>query len=175
MEKHVSPVSFPQRLLQLHLPLMRLQPRWRQHRVRLLQLNVYYDCDYVGISNAEGESYHVRKLKYQRASLCRAHLLHITVPPSTSLPSTTSSFASTDLPTTEPLPSTVSPESNPTTPLWLRTRLRNSNQCFRYAYGTFTGNITVVGRWECAGSFKLCCIPLSLFHEPLYRSHGVAV
>lgn len=138
-----------------------------------------YSCDYSQDGDNTGwgfyTSYHVRKLKYQRASLCRAHLLHITVPPSTSLPSTTSSFASTDLPTTEPLPSTVSPESNPTTPLWLRTRRHNSNQCFRYAYGTFTGNITVVGRWECAGSFKLCCIPLSLFHEPLYRSHGVAV
>ncbi|XP_065327167.1 protein QNR-71 isoform X1 [Pelmatolapia mariae] len=66
------------------------------------------------------------------------------VPPSTSLPSTTSSFVSTGLPTTEPFPSTVAPESNPTTPLWLRTRRRNSNQCFRYAYGTFTGNITIV-------------------------------
>uniref|UniRef100_I3J9Z3 Glycoprotein (transmembrane) nmb n=1 Tax=Oreochromis niloticus TaxID=8128 RepID=I3J9Z3_ORENI len=36
-----------------------------------------------------------------------------TVPPSTSLPSTTSSFVSTGLPTTEPLPSTVAPESDP--------------------------------------------------------------
>ncbi|XP_019205868.1 protein QNR-71 [Oreochromis niloticus] len=36
------------------------------------------------------------------------------------------------------------PRIRPTTPLWLRTRRRNSNQCFRYAYGTFTGNITIV-------------------------------
>ncbi|XP_030597484.1 protein QNR-71 isoform X2 [Archocentrus centrarchus] len=65
-------------------------------------------------------------------------------PPSTSLSPASSSSISTSLPTTEPLPSTVAPESIPTTPLWLRTRRLNSNQCFRYAYGTFTGNITIV-------------------------------
>uniref|UniRef100_A0A3Q0QWT1 Glycoprotein nmb n=1 Tax=Amphilophus citrinellus TaxID=61819 RepID=A0A3Q0QWT1_AMPCI len=61
------------------------------------------------------------------------------------------------------------PPSIPTTPLWLRTRRLNSNQCFRYAYGTFTGNITIIGRWQCVLSFlkvepednQSCYIPTS--------------
>ncbi|XP_076610875.1 protein QNR-71 isoform X2 [Chaetodon auriga] len=71
-------------------------------------------------------------------------------PPSTTSkpPPSLSTIAMTSgLPTTEPLPPTVasmSPESNPTTLTWLRTRRLNSNECFRYAYGTFMGNITII-------------------------------
>ncbi|XP_015229606.1 PREDICTED: transmembrane glycoprotein NMB isoform X1 [Cyprinodon variegatus] len=69
------------------------------------------------------------------------------VPPKTSQPiySSTSSAVTTGLPTTEPLPSTVATESIPTTTLpWLKEKSQNSNECFRYAYGTFSGNITIV-------------------------------
>lgn len=68
------------------------------------------------------------------------------VPPKTSQPvgSSTASPVTTGLPTTEPLPSTAATESNPTTLPWLRSRGLNSNECFRYAYGTFSGNITIV-------------------------------
>ncbi|KAK9526999.1 hypothetical protein VZT92_015665 [Zoarces viviparus] len=76
------------------------------------------------------------------------------VPPSTSqpLPSSTSSSSSptamtTGQPTTETLSPTVAnatPESNPTTLAWLRTRNLKSNGCYRYAYGSFTGNITII-------------------------------
>ncbi|XP_070840980.1 protein QNR-71 isoform X2 [Chaetodon trifascialis] len=71
-------------------------------------------------------------------------------PPSTAskaLPSFSTIAMTSGLPTTEPLPPTVasmSPESNPTTLAWLRTRRLNSNECFRYAYGTFVGNITII-------------------------------
>lgn len=51
----------------------------------------------------------------------------------------------TGLPSTEPLPPTESIST--TTMPWLRTKRLNSNQCLRYAYGTFTGNITIVGKW----------------------------
>ncbi|XP_034401923.1 protein QNR-71 isoform X2 [Cyclopterus lumpus] len=73
------------------------------------------------------------------------------VPPSTSqpLPSSSSSptAVTTGLPTTEPLSPTVAnatPGSNPTTLAWLRTRNLNGNECYRYAFGTFMGNITIV-------------------------------
>ncbi|XP_037330344.2 protein QNR-71 [Pungitius pungitius] len=73
------------------------------------------------------------------------------VAPSTSQPLTTSSSSpaamTTGLPTTESFSPTVdntTPESNPTTATWLRTRNLNSNECYRYAYGTFSGNITIV-------------------------------
>ncbi|XP_041810824.1 protein QNR-71 [Chelmon rostratus] len=67
-------------------------------------------------------------------------------PPSTSqpLPSFSTVALTSGMPTTEPLPPTVAAESNPTTLAWLRTRRLNSNECFRYAYGTFMGNITII-------------------------------
>uniref|UniRef100_A0A1A8NEJ4 Glycoprotein (Transmembrane) nmb n=1 Tax=Nothobranchius pienaari TaxID=704102 RepID=A0A1A8NEJ4_9TELE len=67
-------------------------------------------------------------------------------PPTSSPPVTTSSTASTTTgsPTTEPPPPPATTESDPTTPPWLRSRPLNSNECFRYAYGTFAGNITIV-------------------------------
>uniref|UniRef100_A0A3B5RE65 Glycoprotein (transmembrane) nmb n=1 Tax=Xiphophorus maculatus TaxID=8083 RepID=A0A3B5RE65_XIPMA len=58
--------------------------------------------------------------------------------------STLSAATTTGLPTTEALLSTVATESSPTTPPWLRSRGLNGNECFRYAYGTFSGNITIV-------------------------------
>ncbi|RVE66892.1 hypothetical protein OJAV_G00111930 [Oryzias javanicus] len=66
-----------------------------------------------------------------------------TAPQSTSQPFLSSSTASmtTGPPTTEPLPPT---ESISTTMPWLRSKRLNCNQCLRYAYGTFTGNITIV-------------------------------
>lgn len=75
------------------------------------------------------------------------------VPPRTSQPLPSSSASSspisvtTGLPTTEPLPPTeasATPESDPTTLPWLRIRHGDSSGCFRYAYGTFTGNITII-------------------------------
>ncbi|XP_022603437.1 transmembrane glycoprotein NMB isoform X1 [Seriola dumerili] len=70
------------------------------------------------------------------------------VPPSTSRPFPRSSpSATTGLPTTEPLPPTVAsatPEARPATPASLLKRRLNSNGCFRYAYGTFMGNITII-------------------------------
>ncbi|XP_026156086.1 protein QNR-71 [Mastacembelus armatus] len=70
-------------------------------------------------------------------------------PPSTSqsFPSTSSVTMITELPATETLPPTVvstTPESNTTTAAWVRTRRLNSNECFRYVYGTFMGNITII-------------------------------
>ncbi|XP_045914577.1 protein QNR-71 isoform X1 [Micropterus dolomieu] len=70
-------------------------------------------------------------------------------PPSTSrpLPSSSPAAMTSGVPTTEPLPPTLgsaTPESNATTMAWLRTRRLNSNECFRYAYGTFMGNITII-------------------------------
>lgn len=52
--------------------------------------------------------------------------------------------------TTESLPPTasVTPEFGPTTLDWLRTRRLRSHGCFRYAYGTFAGNITIIGGWR---------------------------
>lgn len=80
------------------------------------------------------------------------HLFPVLVPPTTSqsLPSSSSIAMTTGMPTTEPLPPTVAnatPESNPTSLSWLRTKRLNSNECYRYAYGTFMGNITIIGRW----------------------------
>ncbi|KAM7384063.1 hypothetical protein PAMA_011421 [Pampus argenteus] len=72
------------------------------------------------------------------------------VPPSTSRshPSSSTISTTTGLPTTEPLPpifASVTPETNPTSNLaWLRRRLVNSNECFRYVYGTFMGNISII-------------------------------
>ncbi|MED6268827.1 hypothetical protein CHARACLAT_026494, partial [Characodon lateralis] len=68
------------------------------------------------------------------------------VPPKTSQPvnSSTSSPVTTGFSTTEPLPSTGATKTNPTTLPWPRSRGLNSNECFRYAYGTFSGNITIV-------------------------------
>nr|XP_046272750.1 protein QNR-71 isoform X1 [Scatophagus argus] len=62
-------------------------------------------------------------------------------PFSTSQPAPSSSSIdwTSDMPTTEPVPPTVVS----VTP-WLRTRRLNSRECFRYAYGTFTGNITII-------------------------------
>ncbi|KAM9340637.1 protein QNR-71 [Symphorus nematophorus] len=70
-------------------------------------------------------------------------------PPSTSQPlSPSSTIAMTSgVPTTEPLPPIVTsetPESNATSMAWLRTRQLKSNECFRYAHGTFMGNITII-------------------------------
>ncbi|XP_008294969.1 protein QNR-71 isoform X2 [Stegastes partitus] len=61
-------------------------------------------------------------------------------PPSTS-PTSTSISMTTGLPTTEPLPPTVATPSEATL---LRRRRLNNNECFWYAYGTFTGNITII-------------------------------
>ncbi|XP_026203468.1 protein QNR-71 [Anabas testudineus] len=71
------------------------------------------------------------------------------VPPSTSQPFFYPSLAASTpgLPTTEPLPSTVAsatPEALSPTPAWFRMRRVSSIKCFRYVYGTFTGNITIV-------------------------------
>ncbi|XP_078031932.1 protein QNR-71 isoform X1 [Epinephelus lanceolatus] len=65
------------------------------------------------------------------------------VPPSTSqpLPASSAIVMTTGVPTTEPL---LTPESNPTTLAWLRNRNFKRNGCFRYVYGTFTGNITII-------------------------------
>ncbi|MEQ2288981.1 hypothetical protein AMECASPLE_028571 [Ameca splendens] len=70
----------------------------------------------------------------------------LTVPPKTSQPVnlSTSSPVTIGFSTTEPLPSTGATKTNPTTLPWLRSRGLNSNECFRYAYGTFSGNITIV-------------------------------
>lgn len=77
----------------------------------------------------------------------------VSVPLSTrqALPSSSPAAMTTKLPTTESLFPTVdntTPEWNPTTPTWLRTGNLNSNECYRYAYGTFSANITIVGRWR---------------------------
>ncbi|XP_044191760.1 protein QNR-71 isoform X2 [Thunnus albacares] len=73
------------------------------------------------------------------------------MPPSTSraLPTSTPISMTTGLPTTEPLPplvASVTPESKPTSGLaWLRSRrLVHNNACFRYSYGTFMGNISII-------------------------------
>ncbi|XP_037548682.1 protein QNR-71 [Nematolebias whitei] len=64
-------------------------------------------------------------------------------PPSTRQPLTSSSTSmTTGSPTTERLPPTASSESNSSPLPWLRTR-HLSSECFWYAYGTFTGNITI--------------------------------
>ncbi|XP_010734062.2 protein QNR-71 isoform X2 [Larimichthys crocea] len=67
-------------------------------------------------------------------------------PPKTSRP-LPSSPPTTGMPITEPLAPTVStsiPETNPTTLAWLHTRRLKNNECFRYAHGTFMGNITII-------------------------------
>ncbi|XP_069033021.1 protein QNR-71 isoform X1 [Embiotoca jacksoni] len=71
------------------------------------------------------------------------------VPPRSSrpLPSFSPISTTTGLPTTEPLPPTVPSETsdtNPTSIHLLRTRRLGSHDCFRYAYGTFMGNITII-------------------------------
>ncbi|KAM9383958.1 protein QNR-71 isoform 2-T2 [Pholidichthys leucotaenia] len=69
--------------------------------------------------------------------------LSTTQPPTSSSPNS----STTKLPTTEPLPPTVpsaTPESITTTQAPLHTGRLNSNECFRYAYGTFMANITII-------------------------------
>lgn len=62
-------------------------------------------------------------------------------------PAPTVAMTTEALPTTESLPLTVgteAPESDPTTVPWLQSRRQfKGNGCFRYAHGTFTGNITI--------------------------------
>ncbi|XP_008419901.1 protein QNR-71 isoform X2 [Poecilia reticulata] len=86
-------------------------------------------------------------------------------PPKTSQPVDSSTLSvvtttTTGLPTTEPLLSTVATESNPTTLPWLRSRGLNANECFRYAYGTFSGNITIVASLK-----RVVSLPV-LYAEP---------
>ncbi len=81
------------------------------------------------------------------------YLFAVSAPPSTRQPhpSPTHIAMTSGMPTTEPLPPTAAsaaPEINPATLAFLRTRRLNGNQCFRYAYGTFMGNITIIGGWE---------------------------
>ncbi|XP_071752679.2 protein QNR-71 [Centroberyx gerrardi] len=58
------------------------------------------------------------------------------------LPSTPPSAVTTGFPTTEPLPPTV---ADPTALAWLRSgRRAASGECFRYAYGTFMGDIIII-------------------------------
>ncbi|KAM9737994.1 protein QNR-71 isoform 1-T1 [Menidia menidia] len=57
------------------------------------------------------------------------------------LPSSSAAPTTAGLPSTEPLPPT---EPLPTSLPLLRARRPNGNECFRYAYGTFTGNITII-------------------------------
>ncbi|XP_068189220.1 protein QNR-71 isoform X2 [Antennarius striatus] len=68
---------------------------------------------------------------------------------STSQPPTSSSSISdttSSEPTTEPFPSTSSetPEYDPSPLVGLQTRPLERNGCFRYVYGTFQGNITII-------------------------------
>lgn len=66
------------------------------------------------------------------------------------LPTTTAAAMTTGFPTTEPLPPTVAdvtPGPNTTALSWLRSRrVGDSNECYRYLYGTFMGDITIIGR-----------------------------
>ncbi|XP_054619760.1 protein QNR-71 [Dunckerocampus dactyliophorus] len=56
------------------------------------------------------------------------------------MPSLASVAMTTGIPTTEVLPST-----EPSTPVWLRgRRVLDSNECYRYVYGTFAGNISII-------------------------------
>ncbi|XP_059206052.1 protein QNR-71 [Centropristis striata] len=73
------------------------------------------------------------------------------VPPSTKqpLPSSSSSSSTTattvEVPTTEPLLSTVDSETSESTALpFLRSTHLKGNGCYRYAHGTFMGNITII-------------------------------
>ncbi|XP_056274646.1 protein QNR-71 isoform X2 [Pseudoliparis swirei] len=73
------------------------------------------------------------------------------VPPSTRQPLPSSSSSTTAMttgppPTETPSPTVanVTPGSNPTTLASLRARNLNGNDCYRYALGTFMGNITIV-------------------------------
>ncbi|KAM3596681.1 uncharacterized protein V6R79_018963 [Siganus canaliculatus] len=71
-------------------------------------------------------------------------------PPSTTQPRPSSPpiVITSAIPTTEPLPPTFAsatpPEFDPTPMTWLRTRRLRGNECFRYAHGTFVGNITII-------------------------------
>ncbi|XP_041665266.1 protein QNR-71 isoform X3 [Cheilinus undulatus] len=65
------------------------------------------------------------------------------------LPSTTSTPSA--MPTTEPLPPTVASSTPEYDPTWLRRRRLNSNECFRYAHGSFVGNITIIERKNSLG------------------------
>ncbi|KAK2921224.1 protein QNR-71 isoform X2 [Channa argus] len=70
------------------------------------------------------------------------------VSPSSSQAFLSSSVAMTTwLPKTETLTPTnasATQKSNPTTQAWLHTRRLNSDECFHYVYGSFTGNITII-------------------------------
>uniref|UniRef100_A0A672GC39 Glycoprotein (transmembrane) nmb n=1 Tax=Salarias fasciatus TaxID=181472 RepID=A0A672GC39_SALFA len=58
-----------------------------------------------------------------------------------------SSSPASMMPSTEPLgplDASTTPGLGSTTPAWLRTRRLSSNECYRYAYGTFSGNITII-------------------------------
>ncbi|KAM9838280.1 protein QNR-71 [Aulostomus maculatus] len=79
----------------------------------------------------------------------------VTVPPPTEPPTlspathavTVRMETTEGFPTTEPLPSTVArvTESKPTMLDWFRSRRPvKSDECFRYVYGTFVGNITII-------------------------------
>ncbi|KAK7882682.1 hypothetical protein WMY93_028856 [Mugilogobius chulae] len=64
-------------------------------------------------------------------------------PPSTSF----SSFSTSPLFSTEPLPPTLTPTAedfSTTTGPWLHRHPANANQCFHYVHGSFTANITIV-------------------------------
>lgn len=78
-------------------------------------------------------------------------LFLVSAPPTTTQPvhSSSPTAMTSGMPSTEPLPPTVAsvtPESYPSTLDWVRARRLNSNECFRYVYGTFVDNITIIGR-----------------------------
>eukprot|EP00066_Takifugu_rubripes_P005333 XP_003969317.1 PREDICTED: transmembrane glycoprotein NMB isoform X2 [Takifugu rubripes] len=62
--------------------------------------------------------------------------------PSTSQASSTSIALTTD--SLPPTVASVTPEFDPTTRAWLHIRRLRSQECFRYAHGTFSGNITII-------------------------------
>lgn len=67
-------------------------------------------------------------------------------PPSTSWPLLSTTSTPSAMPTTEPLPPTMASSTPEYDPTWLRRRRLNSNECFRYAHGSFVGNITIIER-----------------------------
>uniref|UniRef100_A0A668AIU8 Glycoprotein nmb n=1 Tax=Myripristis murdjan TaxID=586833 RepID=A0A668AIU8_9TELE len=66
----------------------------------------------------------------------------------TKVQTTHAAAMTTGFPTTEPLPPTVAdvtPGPNTTALSWLRSRrVGDSNECYRYLYGTFMGDITII-------------------------------
>uniref|UniRef100_A0A665W4Z6 Glycoprotein (transmembrane) nmb n=1 Tax=Echeneis naucrates TaxID=173247 RepID=A0A665W4Z6_ECHNA len=74
-------------------------------------------------------------------------LFAASVPTNTSRPFSSTPTATARLPTAETILTTAAsslPVDNFTTLAWPRKRHLSSNQCFRYAYGTFTVNITII-------------------------------